>query len=786
MPTLTIDNQQVTVHDGATVFEAAEQLGIVIPHFCYHKALGAVGACRMCAVTVHAGIFKGLQMACLLKVEEGMVVTTGDPRSVEFRARVAEWQMLNHPHDCPVCDEGGECQLQEMTIAGGHGRRRYRGEKRTYNNQQLGPFIAQEMNRCIQCYRCVRTYRDYCGGRDFGVMGSRNRVFFGRFQAGPLESDFSGNIVDVCPTGVLTDKTYRFKSRHWDLQEAASVCPHCSLGCATLPGGRYRELQRVRSGINEQVNGCFICDRGRFGSSYVNHPDRPRQARLAEQPVTVVDALQQLAGQARELIETHGPEAVLLLGSSRATLETNWLLQRWAAELGCRPPLLAAHTPRHQAARVAAFDLADRLASLAEVRQADLLVLFAVDPLAEAPLLAVALRQAVRNGGRVLVYDPRPVELPCEFEHQSLTVLQIRNLLAEETVESTLLRELLDRAARPVLIGGGDLLGAGGLRHLQRLATKASSALRPCLVHPVLGGPNSFGSALLSPPEPGEDDLLTRLESGRVKMLVCLETDPLLEAPDGERFADTLTRLDELVVFDYLPTPLSVHATLFIPSTAPVEAAGSFINNEGRLQLFGRVIEPGLPIAVTGGGDHPPREFFTVTPGSDPQPAWQLLQQLLGGRADLQAVRQRMQVALPCLAGFAELQPGGPGLRAAAAVAPGRFEESLPEQPLGSLQLLVTPARYGSDLFSRYADKLAPRFSAAGIILNPQDAAERGLNAGERVILDTDAGSYRLPLTCHAGLAAGCALVENSAAFPHLVPGGELGFCQVSAEVAHD
>ena len=275
-------------------------------------------------------------------------------------------------------------------------------------------------------------------------------------------------------------------------------------------------------------------------------------------------------------------------------------------------------------------------------------------------------------------------------------------------------------------------------------------------------------------------------EDGRVKMLVCLETDPLLEAPDGERFAGTLIQLDELVVFDYLPTPLAVHATLFIPSTAPVEAAGSFINNEGRLQLFAPVIEPGLPIAVTGAGDHPPREFFTVTPGSDPQPSWQLLLQLLSSRDDLQAVRQQMQAALPRLAGFAELQPGGTGRRVAAAAARAWSEAALPEQPLGSLQLLVTPARYGSDLFSRYADNLKPRFSAAGIILNPQDAAERGLNAGDRVVLDTAVGSYRLPLACSERLAAGCALVENSAAFPHLVPGGELSFCQVSAGVAHD
>lgn len=779
MPTLTIDNQQVTVNDGATVLEAAEQLGVIIPHFCYHKALGAVGACRMCAVTIHNGLFKGLKMSCLIKAEEGMVVSTSDEQSVAFRAQVSEWLMLNHPHDCPVCDEGGECQLQEMTIASGHGIRRYTGKKRTHNNQQLGPFVAQEMNRCITCYRCVRTYQDYCGGRDFGVMGSRNRVFFGRFADGPLESDFSGNIIDACPTGVLTDKTFRFKSRSWDLQEAPSVCPHCSLGCATVPGGRYRELQRIRSGVNEKVNGFFICDRGRFGSSYVNHPQRPRQARSKEQLLSVDDALAQLDVQARRLIAEHGPEAVLLLGSNRASLEANWLLQRWGQELDCRAPLLSAHIPRHQAAQVAAFDLADRLVSLEKVRQSDLVVVLGVDPLAEAPMLAVALRQAVRNNGRVLVYDPRPVELPCEFEHQAVAPLQLRALLEQgKGPDSEQLRDLLVKAERPVLVAGGDLLGAGGLLQLRKLAIEVSNQTRPCKIHPILGGPNSFGSALLSLPE--QDDLLTRLESGRVKMLVCLETDPLLEAPEGERFGNALAKLDELVVFDYLPTPLSVHASLFIPSTAPLETAGSFVNNEGRPQLFSAVIEPGLPIAVTGAGSNPPREFSALTPGDDPQPAWQLLQQLLGSSDSLEQVRQQVQAALPRLAGFSALQPGGLSRRVAAVDERSLNEDDRPEGLQDGLQLVVTPARYGSDLLSRYSDKLTPRFSAAKLVLHPHDATVRGLKEGDAVILQTAAARFTLPLGCAETMAAGCALVENSAAFPQLVPGDKLSFCQVS------
>ncbi len=783
MPTLTIDNQQISVPKGASVLAAAEQLGIVVPHFCYHKALGAVGACRMCAVTVVEGSQKGLKMSCLIPAEEGMVVTTGDERSTAFRARVTEWLMINHPHDCPVCDEGGECQLQEMTIAGGHGIRRYGGKKRTYDNQELGPFITQEMNRCIQCYRCARTYQDYCGGRDFGVQGSRNRVFFGRFTEGMLESDFSGNLVDVCPTGVFTDKTYRFKTRYWDLQEAPSICPHCSLGCATVPGGRFRELQRVRSGVNSQVNGHFICDRGRFGSSYVNHPERPRQAqRRGEGMLRIDEALQQLKARARQLIAENGPDAVLLLGSERASLEANWLLQQWARQLGAAAPILGAHGPRQRAAQVAATDLSARLASLEQLRNSDLVVVFGADPLAEAPMLAVALRQVIRQGGQVMIYDPRPVELPWEFDHTPLSRKELLHLLSEaKTAEGDMLRELLQRAERPVLVGGGDLLGAAGLRQLNRLATELTTDERPCLVHPLLAGPNSFGVALLSPTEPA--DLLSRLESGLVKQLICLETDPLLEAPQGERFANCLAKLEELVVFDHLPTPLSVHASLFLPTATPVETAGSFINNEGRLQAFAPVIEPGLSISETGSGDHPPREFVLQTPGSEPRPAWRMLQQLLGDSCELAEVRQRMVAALPRLNGLTEIIPGDEGVRVASAAVGSVSSHERPEQPAGSLELLVSPAAYGGELYSRFSAKLAPRFAAAELCLNPQDATERRLEEGQLVVLDCEAGSFSLSLALNGRLALGCALVQNSAALPQLIPGCEARFCQVGPEV---
>ena len=280
MPEILYDGRKVTVAPGTNLVDAGALVGISVPIFCYHKDLGAIGSCRVCAVTVTQAGKSRLVMGCMTEAQDGMEVTTLDTASRELRKWVLEWLMVNHPHDCPICDEGGECQLQDLTIATGHGIRRTTLKKRTFENQHLGEFIQHEMNRCITCYRCSRFYQEYAGGRDFAATGSRNRVYFGRFEDGPLESPFSGNLVELCPTGVFTDKLFRYKSRVWDLEVAPSVCPHCSVGCNVLPGARHRELQRVRVRENASVNGAFLCDRGQFGHGYVMDPARPRAPRV--------------------------------------------------------------------------------------------------------------------------------------------------------------------------------------------------------------------------------------------------------------------------------------------------------------------------------------------------------------------------------------------------------------------------------------------------------------------------------------------------------------------------
>ncbi len=268
MATVYIENRPYDVEPSHNLLHVCLSLGLDLPYFCWHPALGSVGACRQCAVKQfrdEKDTRGRLVMACMTPATDGTRISIGDAEAQAFRASVIEWLMVNHPHDCPVCDEGGECHLQDMTLMTGHTYRRYRFRKRTYRNQYLGPFINHEMNRCIQCYRCVRFYRDYTGGRDLDVFASHNHVYFGRYEDGVLENEFSGNLVEVCPTGAFTDKTLaRHYTRKWDSQTAPSVCVHCGLGCNTIPGERYGILRRIVNRYHSQVNGYFLCDRWRM------------------------------------------------------------------------------------------------------------------------------------------------------------------------------------------------------------------------------------------------------------------------------------------------------------------------------------------------------------------------------------------------------------------------------------------------------------------------------------------------------------------------------------------
>ena len=319
----TADPKQNLLH-------ACLSLGFNLPYFCWHPAMGSVGACRQCAVK-HFKDEKDthgkLVMACMTAAAEGTRISIKDPEAIAFRAGIIEGMMTNHPHDCPVCDEGGHCHLQDMTVMTGHDYRRYSFQKRTFRNQYLGPLVNHEMNRCIQCYRCVRFYREYAGGRDFDAFGLRDQVYFGRQADGVLENEFSGNLVEVCPTGVFTDKTLkRHYTRKWDMQMAPSVCVHCGLGCNTTPASATECCARSSLAITERSMDTFFATVGVMAmnlstaiggfASHASSATRNPRASRKQRPFNI----------SAPLVVAEGSK-VIGIGSPRASLESNFLLR---------------------------------------------------------------------------------------------------------------------------------------------------------------------------------------------------------------------------------------------------------------------------------------------------------------------------------------------------------------------------------------------------------------------------------------------------------------------------
>jgi NADH-quinone oxidoreductase subunit G len=826
MPKLTIDNRVIEVPEGTKVIEAAERLGIMIPRFCYHPALGSVGACRVCAVKFVEGPVKGIEMSCMQDARDGMVVSTTDPEAMAFRKYVIEWLMLNHPLDCPVCDEGGHCLLQDETVSGSHGIRRYLGKKRTYYDQYLGEFVQHEMNRCIHCFRCRRFYQDFAGYRDLGAMQIGNRMYFGRFSDGPLESPFSGNLIDVCPTGVYTDKPARFKGRRWNFERSRCVCLHCSLGCNTTTSGRYREVMRQEARVNETVNGHFICDRGRFGFDYANRADRPREARVEGKKVSWDEGVRAAAEALTRISEEAGPQAIACLGSTRSSLESQTALKRFCRLLGWREPWFFVDPMMEQKVKNAVGRLDERVAiSMGEIENADFILGVGADPVNEAPMLALALRQAFLKGATVALMDPRPVFLPFEFEHLPVAPgdldvclgMLIKNAFSRKAVEglgSAALKHYdalpetsadrgmpLDRlkdlgrrlkeCRRPVFICGSDIVRESTPELVADHALLVTLTAKKVGLFYLLPGPNAFGAGLLSAGE-GRDPLLEAIESDDVKALLLVENDPFHHYRDRERLSKALDQLELFIAVDYLPSPSVERAHIFLPSVTIFErVSASFVNQEGRLQSTPPLHRGGVPIAQISEEKHPPRTFLDSIPGGDPRAVNEVLSDLalaLSGRGQGMSVEDLwIWLARKALV-FRRLLTSGEkrdGVRLVPELnsnfdfrsAEGNRAVSKGTPP-DHLELLVVDRTFGTEELSGYSKFTQKVEEVPQLVIHPEAAGRLGLAEGNQVILKLRGGKLELFVKVADGMAPGVMILprhrdlawQQFEGWPFLVP----------------
>ncbi|MBK8905226.1 MAG: NADH-quinone oxidoreductase subunit NuoG [Anaerolineaceae bacterium] len=683
MATIFIDGKQYDVNEQENLLHVCLSAGLDLPYFCWHPALGSVGACRQCAVVQYKdeNDTKGkLVMACMAPASDGTRIALADPQAAVFRASVIEWLMINHPHDCPICDEGGECHLQDMTVMTGHNYRRHRFKKRTYHNQYLGPLVNHEMNRCIQCYRCVRFYRDYAGGDDLDVFGAHDDVYFGRSEDGVLESPFSGNLVEVCPTGVFTDKTLKqHYTRKWDLQTAPSVCTLCSLGCNTSPGERYGTLRRIRNRYNHAVNGYFLCDRGRYGYEFVNSQKRIRQPLLRDEatgeltavsPQTALDKLQEL---------TAVPQTVIGIGSPRASLEANFALRQL---VGAERFYSGVPTREAELVDTAVSILRNgpaRSASLHDAEQADAVLILGEDVTNTAPRLALALRQAAHNQPRaqaqkldIPLWNDAAVRELIQDEHgpffSATTAATDLDELASATYRAApddlarlgfAVANLLDGSApavnglseemqqlaktiaeglrgaeRPLIVSGTSCGSTAVLQAAANIAWALSNPERPAGLSLVLPAANSFGLSLLGG-QPLHEAAQALLD-GQAEAVIILENDLTQETTPA--FARALhDSAPTVVVLDELETATTAAADLVLPAATFAEGDGTLVNNEGRAQRFYQVFVP-------------PHEAWE---------SWRWLSQMGGkpGWLSLDEVSQALVEAEPQFAPILEIAP---------------------------------------------------------------------------------------------------------------------------------
>ena len=817
MPKLVIDGHEIEVPQGTKVIEAAERLGIIIPRFCYHPALGAVGACRVCAVKFGEGPVKGIQMSCLVEARDGMVVSSTDEEVVDFRRHVIEWLMMNHPHDCPVCDEGGHCLLQDLTIAGGHGIRRYLGQKRTYRDQDLGPFVQHEMNRCIHCYRCWRYYQEFSGYRDLGVMQIAYRTYFGRFSDGTLESPFSGNLIDLCPTGVYTDKPSRFTGRRWDFERAPSLCIHCSLGCNTVGSGRYREMVRQEARLNKEVNGYFICDRGRYGFFYTGHPERPRRAKLGTEEVPRREAIAAAAEKISRLNPNAGPGSIRCVGSTRSSLENQAMLKRICQMQGWKEPVYFQSSAIERKIKMAVNRLDARIGvSMREVEKADFILAVGADPVQEAPMLALAMRQAFRNEATVAVMDPRPVFLPFDFVHLPLAPDDFDlglNILVKKTLNHSAMEGLgpaapefydalpteypfasplrdrltrveqkLKESHRPIVVCGTDILQEPTLALAADHASLLKAAKGWAGLFYLMPGANSFGAALLSSYGGSLEEIIEGMEEGTVRAMLVVENDPFWLYPDQDRLKQALDKLDLLLVLDYLPSRVVKQAHIFLPTSTLFETNASYVNQEGRIQFAKPIHAGGAPVAQISEGNHPPRVFGAEIPGGEPQAAWKILADLAEAMA-AEGAKGSFPKTIEDLwrwigqahSVFARLRPfdvPAEGFRllpdhskeqafSPSPSASSRKEEGTEGMNLNSLELLMVDWTFGTEELSSYSPAIQQVEKPPCLMMHAKDADRLGLKPKDKVAVHLEGGRLEIELAVADNMAPGVMILPR-------------------------
>jgi NADH-quinone oxidoreductase subunit G len=581
---LTIDGKSVEVPAGTLVIHAAKTVGIEIPAFCYYEGLALQAACRMCLVEVEKA--PKLLTACTLPVQDGMVVHTDSPKVAEARKAMLELLLTNHPLDCPVCDKGGECELQDMTFRYGAGESRFLEQKVHVPEKQFSPLVYFDAPRCILCYRCVRICDEGLGVKALGVINRGVYTEIGPNAGDHLECDECGMCIDICPVGALTSGKYRYRTRPWEMEHIATICTHCADGCKTTLGVRNGAIIRANNRNRSGINGEFLCIKGRFGFDFTEHAERLRTPLVRNgdrfEPVNWAQAIALVARRFREIRDRGGRFGVI--GSSHTTNEENFYLQKFA-----RQALGTANIDHHRTGDVAALvdALAGRAgawATSADLYQTKAALVIAADLAQQHPLVAFQLRANWRHHGlRLYAVTPGPVRED-QYAVRSLRAPAEESLAAVESLAGELKRE-----AELTVIFGDAIRGEA----VHRLVAFCDSLGIPVKYVCLVDYSNSRGAADMGllpdllpgyrpAPEPGLA-LPEMLADPALEALWVVGANPLKNAALASETAF-------VVVQELFLTETARRADVVLPAASAYEKSGTVTNVCGEVQRLTKAL----------------------------------------------------------------------------------------------------------------------------------------------------------------------------------------------------
>ncbi len=774
--TIEIDGRTAEAQPGEMIIAVADRLGIVIPRFCYHKKLSIAANCRMCLVEVEQGgrAFPKPLPACATPVATNMTVQTRSAKALEAQRGTMEFLLINHPLDCPICDQGGECELQDVAMGYGGDVSRYTERKRVVKDEDLGPLIATDMTRCIHCTRCVRFEEEIAGFRELGATGRGEHMRIGTFVGQVVAHELSGNVIDLCPVGALTAKPSRFQARAWEMNAADSIAPHDGIGSNIQVHFRRNRVVRVHPRDNEAVNETWISDRDRYSYQGLQSSDRllePLVKRDGEwEALPWADALNLAAAGLKARVEAD-PNGVGVLVSPSATLEEMYLAQKLARGLGI------ANIDHRLRQRDFRGDAADPPrpwlgVSIADLEEQAAVLLIGSDIRQEQPLLAHRIRKAALNalgGARVTLINPYRVGLT--FANEQLVADPAGMLLELAAIAKAL--GISTNGAIADLIGmtevmppheavadglrgaaaqgkGVVLLGALAIAHpdystLKALAYRIADASGTRVGY-LLGGANGVGAhlaGLLPGCGPAGEPLRrpglaasAMLEKPRDAYLLWgVEPDRDLSHPS--RAARALSGAGLVVAATSFRSPaLEQTADILLPIAAFAETAGTFVNLAGTWQSFRGVVAP---------------------PG-EARPGWKVLR-VLGNHLELDGFGQNSpaevldEATARCHRPLDNAPSGD-----LAAVPPRTPEEGL--WRIGNVPI------YAVDALVRRATALqqTPLAEGLAVSLHPDEAASRGLKQGQRVRIRQGDGEVEAPIILDEALARGCARIPTAVA----------------------